>query len=96
MKKHTRFRKTIIIQDGPIARNGLRDNLDTTPRRDDVFHIVRQFDRIDLLALRYYGSVDLWWVIADYNNLWFPLELETGITLRLPSLHHLTYNLLGG
>ena len=29
-----------------------------------------------------------WWIIADYNDLFFPLELETGAVLRIPSVEH--------
>lgn len=96
MSRYSRFADTILIQDGAKLRNGLRDTLDSTPWYDDLYHIVRQFDRIDLIALHYYGAVDLWWVIADYNGLRFPLVLEEGITLRLPSPQHLFQDLLEG
>ena len=41
--------------------------------------------RIDLIAWRYYKDVRLWWVIAEINNISNPLELQTGLILRIPA-----------
>ncbi len=53
----------------------------------DQFHRVTQSDvnRIDLLAYRYYGDCNLWWLIAEANNVSNPLQLEVGVVLRIPS-----------
>lgn len=51
--------------------------------------------RIDLIAYRYLGRADLWWVICDYNDIFFPLELEAGMVLRIPCAEHTRINLLG-
>lgn len=41
-------------------------------------------DRWDNLANRFYGSVDLWWVIAIFNNVIDPYEyLQEGNTLNI-------------
>jgi hypothetical protein len=42
-------------------------------------------DRIDLLAYRYLGDVNLWWVIADCNDLFFYQDLDIGTKLRIPA-----------
>lgn len=34
-----------------------------------VLHTVTDTDTLDSLALKYYGSPDLFWVIADYNRI---------------------------
>ena len=95
-RHYSRFVNTFLIIDGDKERNYLRERLDTTPREDDFFYTVKYGDRIDLLAYRFYGSPDLWWVIADYNDLRFPLVLEVGTVLRCPSYDHLFMDLLEG
>ena len=51
-------------------------------------------DRIDLLAYRYLGDPTLWWVICDFNDIAFPLELTVGATLRIPSFDHVMLTLM--
>lgn len=43
-------------------------------------------DRLDLLALRAAGSVELYWRLCDANNALNPFDLleQPGITLRVP------------
>ena len=74
---------------------GTRQRVDTTPRPDDRFHTVIEGDRVDRLAARYLGRAELWWVICDYNDVFFPLELEVGAVLRIPSLEYVTMRLIG-
>jgi hypothetical protein len=93
---YDRYRLTPKIKDGDRYRNYLRKTLDTTPHDTDFYHMTTAFDRIDLLAYKYYARADLWWVIADYNDLRFPLVLESGISLRLPSYGRLFMTLLEG
>lgn len=51
-------------------------------------------DRLDLLAHRYLDRAGLWWIICDYNDIFFPLELEPGSVLRIPSVEHVNMRLL--
>lgn len=54
--------------------------------RDDTIYQVQQEDRIDLLAERFYGNAELWWVIAILNNLnLLPSDLKPFSTIRIPS-----------
>jgi hypothetical protein len=46
----------------------------------------------DLLAHRYLGRADLWGLICDYHDLFFPLE--PGTVLRIPSPDHVYMRLL--
>ena len=62
---------------------GTRPRVDTTPRPDDRFHTVVG-DRVDLLAARYLGQAELWWVLCDYNDIFSPLALELGAVLLIP------------
>ncbi len=50
--------------------------------------------RLDLLAHQYLGRADLWWIICDYNDIFFPMELEPGTVLRIPSAEHVNMRLL--
>lgn len=63
----------------------------TCPRREfarkqtDVYHVLADGDRLDLLAYRYYGDCALWWVIAEANDIANPLRITVGTRLRVPS-----------
>jgi nucleoid-associated protein YgaU len=83
-----------LYQDGDKQFWGGRPKIDTSPRPDDKFHTVVEGDRIELLAHKYLGDVNLWWVIADYNSLFFCQELEVGSKLRIPSLEQVRMEVL--
>ena len=83
--KHSRYQFPILFQSKTGEYLGLRSSIDASPRPDNRFHTVVQGDRVDTLAYRYLGDAELWWVICDYNDLFFPLELQNGMTLRIPS-----------
>ena len=74
-----------LYQDGDVLFWGNRPKIDIPPRPDDRFHTVVEGDRIDLLSHRYLGDANLWWVIADYNDLFFCQDLDIGAKLRIPS-----------
>lgn len=90
----SRYAACVLYVDGNQEFIGSRQRIDATPRPDDVFHTVVEGDRIDLIAYRYLGRAELWWVICDYNDIEFPLELEVGAVLRIPSAEHLQMQIL--
>lgn len=90
----SRYATCVLYVDGNEEFIGTRPRIDTSPRPDDVFHTVVEGERIDLIAYRYLGRAELWWVICDYNDIFFPLELESGMVLRIPSVEHVEMNLL--
>jgi nucleoid-associated protein YgaU len=52
----------------------------------DIRYQVQSNDRIDRLALQFYGDAVLWWVIAVANRLdLLPCDLHPGDFLRIPS-----------
>ena len=57
------------------------------PRRaDDIYVITTPGDRLDLLAYKYYSSVEYWWVIAEANGIGRgSFTIPVGIQLRIPS-----------
>ena len=57
--------------------------------RNATTYIVREGDEIDLIAANFYGDENLWWIIAEINEMFFPLddaELPVGKELIIPSL----------
>ncbi|GAB6908756.1 conserved hypothetical protein [Desulfosarcina cetonica] len=92
--RRSRYATAILYTGGAEEFLGIRVPGDTAPRPDDRFHTVVDGDRLDLLAHRYLGRADLWWIICDYNDIFFPMELEPGSVLRIPSVEHVNMRLL--
>lgn len=66
----------------PIAENFLGpDIMDGVPALE---YTVQVGDRLDSLARKYYGDVELWWVIALANRIMFALSLTPGRKLLIP------------
>lgn len=95
ISKRSRYAASVLFRDRQGDFLGTRPRLDVTPRQDDQFHTVVDGDRIDLIAWRYLGDAALWWVVCDYNDLFWPLDLELGTVLRMPSREHLVMRVLG-
>ena len=91
----SRYATCVIYVDGDQEFVGTRQRIDSSPMPDDVFHTVVEGDRIDLIGYRYLGRAELWWVVCDYNDIFFPLELEVGMVLRIPSVEYVEMRLLG-
>lgn len=57
--------------------------------QDWVVHTVSYGDQLDALSFTYSGNnpekSKLWWLIADVNNILWPLDLEPGEKLIIPS-----------
>lgn len=90
----SRYAACVLYVDGNQEFIGTRERIDVSPRPDDVFHTVVEGDRIDLIAHRYLGRAELWWVICDYNDIFLPLELLIGQVLRIPSSEHVEMRLI--
>jgi len=55
-------------------------------RVTDIYVIVTDSDRLDLLAFEYYNNTSLWWIIAQSNNLGKgTLRIESGLQIRIPT-----------
>lgn len=71
----------------------VRDTIDFVGGGEDMYHTVKQADRIDLLAYNYYknrvaDASKFWWVIADANNIENPLDLSefVGKDILIPNI----------
>ena len=90
----SRYAGCVLYVDGNDEFIGNRSRIDTSSQPDDRYHVVQSGDRIDLLAYRYLGDPTLWWVICDYNDIFCPLDLELGTTLRIPSVEYVKMSML--
>ena len=55
-------------------------------RADDLYVYAKEGDRLDLLAHKYYGNVNHWWILAKANNLGKgSLYIPHGLQLRIPT-----------
>lgn len=58
---------------------------DLSDRDGDIEHLVQTGDRLDKLALTFYGSELLWWVIAAKNGFDLPaVQVQAGVVLVIP------------
>ncbi len=87
MENTSRHRFCIKYRDitDQVLYRATRPNLVFDIKSSDVFHVVAEGERLDLLAYRYYADPALWWVIADANDIKNPLRIEVGNRLRIPS-----------
>ena len=92
--KDSRYAKSVLYTGSGEEFLGARPRLGSVPRPDDRFHTVKDGDRIDLIAHNYLGDAALWWIICDYNDIFYPLDLDSGVVLRIPSLEQLHMRLL--
>lgn len=70
---------------------GISKNLNTNT--DYVLHNLIDSDSLDSLALKYYGRPDLFWVIADFNNLNDPYIrlVDKMSSIKIPALSGITW-----
>ncbi len=55
---------------------------------DSIYHIVtkREANRLDIIADKYYGNPQYWWMIAMANNIIDPFILVEGTTILIPNV----------
>ena len=55
------------------------------PKSSDMYITVRDGQRLDTLALEYYGDPSMWWIIAQANNITGgTLFVKPGKRIRIP------------
>ena len=71
----------------------LRENMEIIGNEMDKYHIVKENDRLDVLAWTYYKNIvedasKFWWLIADANKIYNPLDLSSyvGKEILIPDL----------
>jgi nucleoid-associated protein YgaU len=82
----SRYRRATYVVDGTVRFVIGRTMVPHEPRVDDIMHVWKDGDYLDLIANKYYGDPVLWWLVADFNELTDPRAIVVGQRLRLPSL----------
>jgi hypothetical protein len=54
------------------------------PSNMDIYIQSKETDRMDLLARKYYGDVNLWWIIAHANKIKGSLFLPKDTQIWIP------------
>ncbi len=70
--------------DLPAALKGYAD-VDWFSNQPFDQHTWQFGDRLDKLSAKYYGDDEYWWVIAMANGIAYPLGIQPGTVIRLPS-----------
>tara|TARA_R110001583_G_scaffold13766_2_gene58678 strand:- start:16774 stop:17076 length:303 start_codon:yes stop_codon:yes gene_type:complete len=83
----SRYEKIKFKKDS--GRGVRHQEVNVTPRipheEQDIFVQTSQFDRLDILAHKYYNNRQLWWIIASANNIGKgTLAVPEGIIIRIP------------
>lgn len=63
-----------------------------TPSANDRYYTVAEGEEIDTIAYEAYQSSKDWWIIADANGIFFPLDIDLGTTLVIPDLNQWQLN----
>src|SRR5574343_529251 len=55
---------------------------------NDKIHVVQMGEEknFPLISFLYYGTVELWWLIAEANDIGDPFDVHAGDTLVIPDL----------
>lgn len=83
--KPLRARLTVTLKRYQPVDVQLRDAKLSSPDRTRT-HVVREGDRLDLIALDEYGDATFWSLIAEANDLARPRRLVPGTVLVLPAV----------
>lgn len=94
LKHNNLFREGRIIVDDFDQRMLERDLVVFVESSNNKYHIITEFDRLDLLAYKYYNNIvedssKYWWLIADVNQIRNPLDLSllVGQRIIIPDLN---------
>lgn len=86
VKEKSRLRFAELLEVGGVVFWDTVVLPDIPEQVDDIVYRVRDIDRIDLLANRFYGDPVLWWVIAEANDFEIlPTDFNTADVIRIPA-----------
>lgn len=64
----------------------LKDPLIYQPSSGDKYHTITEDETLSSLAYEYYGDSKYYHIIAEVNNITFPLDLTIGTVIIIPDL----------
>lgn len=88
-KNNSRYTRVRRLQgdDGKIYHeNWIARSIDKTSNDQYYTVTMTEQDRLDIIAVKFYGTAKYWWVIALANDIIDPFTLDIGTTLRIPTL----------
>ncbi len=86
----SRYRNDTPIMGGKLKRTAtattkIRQAVKNGDVRTDKI-ILREGERLDHLAAKYYGDARYWWVLAAASNIGWWLQSPPGTIIRVPDL----------
>jgi hypothetical protein len=85
-----------ILNPQTVSWFGMFEPPNLDDRNGDIEYTIQTGDRLDKLALVYYGSPFLWWVIAAKNQIDLPnVELISGLKIIITDPQYVTTQLIG-
>lgn len=77
----------ILGKDGKVRRylHGRNPLVASMMKRPLVFHDFQNGEQLDQLAWEAAAKPRLWWIIADISNIMFPLDIEPGTEIVIPT-----------
>jgi len=65
-----------------------RKVIQLTPNTPFKSYPVKDTDTLLGIAKRFYGDCKYWFILADVNNVEFPMEVESGTIIKIPDLKY--------
>lgn len=85
--RYQRNRTGIILSKNRIPRNAILHRYPQPLILRVVEHLWTSYDRIDILAARYYGNETSWWMIAESNpRILDWTAIPVGTIIRIPNV----------
>lgn len=85
-RKFSPWQRRGIVDDGVNIVQSRRFPLAMRKRRDDFPYTTKVGDTLWKLAARFLGDPLNWWLIMDKNEIDYPLAVEPGTRLVIPSM----------
>lgn len=88
LESPNRYEVGYQLSDGTYLWDTFQFRPEVPTSEDDLYHELTagEVGKLDVVSFYYYGTVDLWWVIAIANNILNPLRIPAGTRLRIPSI----------
>lgn len=85
------FSNTPVYESGGVIQYGLMKDAVVPDPTDQVFVVPPDgVERLDLISFSFFGTPELWWVIARLNNMQDPLTaVPVGTRIRIPTRQRL-------
>jgi phage tail protein X len=85
--RYQRNRTGVILSSTGIPRQAILHRYPQSLILQVVEHLWTRYDRIDILAARYYGNETSWWMIAESNpRILDWTNIPIGTIIRIPSV----------